>query len=104
MKLGLLRRRQPRGYRGALQAEVARSFESRRPADLPDEVLAEGDVEHRHEFQATRWDRARLGPSFCEMDEAEMAKSGVAFPMATYKELLVCSCGREIVRSQRALV
>ena len=66
------------------------------------EVISEGDPDHRHDFQSAEWDQARLGPPVTDFDKDH----GLAleFPKATYKRLYRCSCGREIVQSERALI
>lgn len=64
-------------------------------------VVSEGDPAHNHNLVPVKWDET-LGPKVGHFDE----DSGCAleFPMAMYKRLLRCSCGREVITSQPALI
>jgi hypothetical protein len=66
------------------------------------EIVEEGDSSHDHNFVPLPWDREKYGPDVCNMDKDYGAK--IEFPMATYKDLYSCSCGRRIVASHRALI
>ena len=81
---------------------MASLFKSINPRDFPGQVVSEGDPNHPHHFERVEWDRARLGADVTNFDEDH--GTTLEFPMAMYKDLYRCSCGREIVRSVRALI
>jgi len=72
-----------------------------KPKELSGEIVSGGDPNHSHEFKEVPWE-SRLGSDFTNPDRDH----GIAleFPMATFKELYRCSCGREVVKSVRALI
>jgi len=79
----------------ALQDRIA-------PRDLGLEIVTTGDPTHGHSFVPVPWDRERFGSYFCDPDPDP--GTPIAFPMATYKDLLRCQCGAEGVKSTRALI
>lgn len=67
-------------------------------------VVESGDPDHEHEFYLAPWDR-QYGEWFGDVDEKEMAKPGIAFPMATFRDLWKCTgCPAAYVTSTRSLV
>lgn len=72
------------------------------PRDLGFKIVAPGDPEHGHSFRLVAWDCERFGSDFCDPDSDPGGP--IAFPMATFKSLLRCQCGAEVIRSTRALI
>lgn len=70
--------------------------------DLGLEVVKGGNPSHQHQFAMVSWDDERFGSNFVDPDPDPGGR--IAFPMATYKELLRCSCGAEAIKSVRALI
>jgi hypothetical protein len=75
---------------------------SLKPREFPGEVVSDGNRLHSHRFERIPWNRDRFGPEVTDFDRDHGGK--IEFPMCTYKEFFRCSCGREIVRSSRALI
>lgn len=82
--------------------ELAGVLEAIKPRELPSRVVSEGNSTHSHQFELASWDRNRLGPQHTDFDEDH--HTAIEFPMCTYNDLYCCSCGREIIRSVRALI
>ncbi len=81
---------------------VSRLLKATGPKHHPEQVITEGVTTHKHDLFIAPWDRQRLGPDVCDIDKDPGTE--IAFPMATYKDLYTCACGREIVRAARALI
>lgn len=77
-------------------------FEQHLPRDLGLEVVTVGDQSHQHQFVKMPWNRERFGSDFTDPDPDP--GTPIAFPMATYKDLLRCNCGAEAIKSVRALI
>ena len=88
--------------RGLDAQHVSSLIEATKPRRLEGQVITEGDVNHSHSFREVEWDSNRLGSAFTDADKDPGTE--IAFPMATFKDLHLCSCGREIVCSTRALI
>ncbi len=73
-----------------------------RPIDQGIVIVIEGDPNHRHRFEEAKWNRERDGSDITSVDKDPGGE--VAFPKATFKTLLHCSCGREGIHSARALI
>lgn len=82
--------------------KVSTLMEAIKPRELEGEIVTEGDANHPHYFKPGTWDRQRFGSSFTDADKDPGTE--IAFPMATFKDIYVCSCGREIICSTRALI
>lgn len=80
---------------------LVREFEQHSPRDLGLEIVTVGQS-HQHRFVNVPWDHKRFGSSFTDPDPDP--GTPIAFPMATYKDLLRCACGAEAVKSVRALI
>ncbi len=65
------------------------------------EVITIGDPNHKHKHLEADWDKERFGSDLTNMDDDP---GGMAFPCGTYKDLWRCVCGREVIRSERALI
>ena len=76
--------------------------EELKPRELSGQVLTEGNPTHLHEFEEMPWDNTRFGDSLVDIDEDH--GRAVEFPRGTFKKLFLCSCGREILTSTRALI
>lgn len=76
--------------------------ESIKPKRLGLEIITPGDKNHKHKFEEINWDPNRLGPSVIDFDKDNGER--IAFPKATFQDLLICSCGCEAIKKTRALI
>ena len=81
--------------------EIEYLLDSIKARSLGATLVTEGDQDHSHSFQSAEWDSNRFGSDFTDVHRDPGTE--IAFPMATFKDLYVCSCGREIIQSVRSV-
>lgn len=73
-----------------------------RPTDVGLTIIIVGDAQHEHQYEEVPWNHKRDGRSMIDFDKDPGGP--IAFPQATYRTLLRCSCGREGISSVRSLI